>query len=86
MNNMLQLHNAIEKLMREYNRVYNHVRANNDWKNPFRNIISRDIPELLQQSANISSPYQVVGSYGKGRWTAVPWIAVFDSRKTTSAQ
>ena len=86
MNNMLQLHNAIEKLMREYNRVYNHVRANDDWKNPFRNIISRDIPELLQQSANISAPYQVVGSYGKGRWTAVPWIAVFDSRKTTSAQ
>ena len=84
--NYHQLRNTIEKLMREYDSVYNHVRANNDWKNSFRNIISKDIPNLLQKCANISVPYQVVGSYGKGRWTAVPWIAVFDSRKTTSAQ
>lgn len=83
---LIQLRNTIEKLMREYHKVYNHVRTNNDWKNPFRNIISRDIPGLLQQVAHISAPYQIVGSYGKGRWTAVPWIAVFDSRKTTSAQ
>ena len=84
--NAHQLRNVIEKLMREYDSVYNHVRANNDWKNPFRNIVSYEIPNLLQQCAEIRPPYKVVGSYGKGRWTAVPWIAIFDSRITTSAQ
>ena len=83
---MLQLRNTIEKLMREYDTVYSHVRANNDWKNPFRNIVSNELPHLLQKCAEIGTPYKVVGSYGKGRWTAVPWIAVFDSRLTTSAQ
>ena len=87
MNNMaLELHNAINRLLREYKNVYEHVKSQNDWKNPFRELISKDIPDLLRKGANISSPYQVVGSYGKGRWTAVPWIAVFDSRITTSAQ
>lgn len=82
----LELHNTINRLLRDYKNVYEHVKSKNDWKNPFRELISKDIPELLRKGANISSPYQVVGSYGKGRWTAVPWIAVFDSRITTSAQ
>ena len=87
MNNIaLELHNAIHRLLREYKNVYEHVKSKNDWKNPFRELISKDIPDLLKRGANISSPYQVVGSYGKGRWTAVTWIAVFDSRITTSAQ
>ena len=30
--------------------------------------------------------YKVKGSVGAGRWTDVPWIAVFDKRITTSAQ
>ncbi len=87
MNNIaLELHNAIYRLLREYKNVYENVKSKNDWKNPFRELISKDIPDLLKKGASISSPYQVVGSYGKGRWTAVPWIAVFDSRITTSAQ
>ena len=87
MNNIaLELQNAIHRLLREYKNVYEYVKSKNDWKNPFRELISKDIPDLLRNGANIPSPYHVVGSYGKGRWTAVPWIAVFDSRITTSAQ
>lgn len=85
-NKLLQLRNTVEKLMREYDSVYNHVRTNNDWKNAFRDIVSSEIPGLLQQCAGINAPYKIVGSYGKGRWTAVPWIAIFDTRITTSAQ
>lgn len=83
---LYKLKNNIEKLMREYDQIYNHVSANNDWKNPFRNIIGTDIPRELAQCAGIKEPYIVEGSYGKGRWTAVPWIAVFDKRITSSAQ
>jgi len=80
------LHDTLYKLLTEYASVYDAVKTAEDWKNPFRNIIGNDIPSLLQECAEIELPYKVVGSYGKGRWTAVPWIAVFDSRITTSAQ
>ena len=74
------------KVIDEYASVYSYVRENNDWKNPFRELISNSIPTLLRSTAGIEPPYIVEGSYGKGRWTGVPWIAVFDSRITTSAQ
>ena len=81
-----QLHEKFEILLSEYSDIYEKVRGEQDWKNPFREIVAKDIPMLLEKCANIRSPYKILGSYGKGRWTAVPWIAVFDSRITTSAQ
>ncbi len=81
-----QLHNAFKRLMSDYASVYEVVKTNNDWKNSFRDIIVKEIPNLLCDCADIGNPYNVVGSYGKGRWTAVPWVAVFDTRITSSAQ
>lgn len=80
------LHDLFLQLMREYRSVYARVIAGGDWKNSFRELISKSIPEQLISCAEITSPYAVVGSYGKGRWTSVPWIAVFDTRITSSAQ
>ncbi len=80
------LHSNIKTFMSEYDNVYRQVKQNQDWKNPFRAIVSETIPSALKQCANIEMPYLVEGSYGKGRWTEVPWIAVFDSRITKSAQ
>ncbi len=82
----LQLHNAVSKLINEYAGVYESVKTSDDWKNPFRSIISDEIPALLRECGSVGHPYSIVGSYGKGRWTSVPWIAVFDTRITTSAQ
>ncbi len=81
-----QLRAAFYKLTDEYASVYDHVLSTGDWKNPFREIISKEIPKMLVPAAGLSTPYIVVGSYGKGRWTSVPWIAIFDSRITTTAQ
>ena len=81
-----QLHEKFKVLLSDYQDVYERVTREGDWKNPFRDIIANDIPQLLKECADIQDPYITVGSYGKGRWTAVPWIAVFDSRITTSAQ
>ena len=60
------------KVIDEYASVYSYVRENNDWKNPFRELISNSIPTLLRTTAGIEQPYIVEGSYGKGRWTGVP--------------
>ena len=85
MDSYQQLREKMMTLMSNYADVYEAVKKDKDWKNPFRDIIGHDIPKLLCSSADIKNPYTVVGSYGKGRWTAVPWIAVFDTRITTSA-
>lgn len=77
---------AIQKLMANYSKTYDYVVSHSDWKNPFREIISKEIPALLTECAGLSSPYKVEGSYGKGRWTQVPWISIFDTRITSSAQ
>lgn len=82
----MTLHDLVYQWMDKYAESLTSVKENNDFKNPFREIISKEIPTLLTERTPVSSPYSVVGSYGKGRWTDVPWIAVFDSRITTSAR
>lgn len=82
----MTLHDFVYRWIDEYASVLSSVKEKSDFKNPFREIIAKDIPALLTDLTPISAPYIVTGSYGKGRWTDVPWIAVFDSRITTSAQ
>lgn len=85
-NAYLELRNAFKKVMLEYASVYEYVKDNKDWKNPFRNVIADDIPNLIRQCTGIGNPYNVVGSYGKGCWTVTPWVAIFDTGITKSAQ
>ncbi len=73
---------SLKKWMSEYKTVYSDVIAKNDWKNPFRDTIGREIPELLKECSEIKDPYIVVGSYGKGRWTQVSWISCPSSTLT----
>ena len=80
------LYEKFRILMTEYASVYERVKQEKTWKDPFRDIISKDIPTLIKNCASITQPYLAEGSYGKGLWTAVPWIAIFDSRITMSAQ
>ena len=82
----MTLHDLVYRWMDEYADILSSVKENNDFKNPFREIISKKIPMSLTERTPVSSPYRVWGSYGKGRWTDVPWIGVFDSRITTSAR
>ena len=85
-NNENQLQNMFRKVMENYAVILEAVKTKNDFKNEFRNIIAYDIPELLRHKVRMESHYKIVGSYGKGRWTDVPWIAVLDDRITTSAR
>ena len=86
MNDYDRLRDKLIELMDQYGNVYERVKKEDDYKNSFRDIISHDIPELIRKCVPLNHPYIVNGSCGKGRWTAVPWIAVFDQRITTTAQ
>lgn len=71
--------------MDNYNTELINARATSNFKKPLGNIVRHDIPELLSVNLN-KSIYSVKGSVGAGRWTDVPWISVFDTRITQSAQ
>ncbi len=42
--------------------------------------------ELSRLVAQYGKRYKVIGSCGKGRWAACPWIAIFDTLITDNAQ
>lgn len=79
------LQKLFKRFMDEYDTELIAARRDEDFKRPFGKLVRRDITSLIdaQLQANI---YKVKGSVGAGRWTDVPWIAVFDKRITTSAQ
>ena len=83
--------NSISKLFTQlitkYGEIYSHVTINKDYKNSFGSIIRHDIPNELKKITGLNeSIYSIKGSHGAGRWTSVPWIAIFDKRMTISAQ
>ncbi len=61
------------------------ARREENFKRPFGVLVRKSIPSLLKEHLD-SDTYVVKGSVGAGRWTDVPWIAVFDKRITQSAQ
>lgn len=81
----MNLKKMFYQFMNEYADELNKARAHEDFKRPFGNIVRHDIAQIIQEKVD-RSIYKVKGSVGAGRWTDVPWIAVFDTRITSSAQ
>ena len=82
---MSSLKSMLHKFMDEYASELSAARATEDFKRPFGRLVRQDIATYLQEKLD-ASVYYVKGSVGAGRWTDVPWIAVFDKRITKSAQ
>ena len=73
------------RFINEYNTELKNARNSEDFKRPFGRLVRQDITEKIQSRLDINV-YKAKGSVGAGRWTDVPWVAVFDKRITTSAQ
>lgn len=73
------------RFINEYGDELAEARAHEDFRRPFGNLVRHDIAQMIQEKVD-RSIYKVKGSVGAGRWTDVPWIAVFDTRITSSAQ
>lgn len=82
---MNSLQSMFYKFMDEYASELTAARATEDFKRPFGRLVRQDIATYIQNCVD-ASIYSVKGSVGAGRWTDVPWIAVFDKRITKSAQ
>ena len=79
------LQKLLKKFIGEYESELMIARRDDDYKRPFGKIVRQDITSLIRVRLP-ENTYKVKGSVGAGRWTDVPWIAVFDKRITTSAQ
>mgnify|MGYP003309559184 CR=1 FL=1 len=72
-----------QQLMREYAHTYEEVKRTQNFKHPFSTLIRKDITDAIREDAKLDqNQYIIKGSCGAGRWTAVPWIAIFDKRIT----
>lgn len=77
----MSLRAALELFIQEYPSAMTRPFA----KDAVASFISNEVPEIVS-SVIQNDRYIVEGSAGKGRWALVPWVAVFDSLVTDSAQ
>ena len=82
---MDNLQAMLHQFIDEYASELSLARKEDNFKRPFGALVRQSIPGLLKEHLD-SDTYVVKGSVGAGRWTDVPWIAVFDKRITQSAQ
>ena len=81
----MQLHDMFYKFMSDYASELKDARLTGDYKRPWGELVRQTIKNVIQGKI-ANETYYVKGSVGAGRWTDVPWIAIFDKRITTSAQ
>ena len=85
MNNKMQ--ELLCRFMSEYASTYDEVLKTKNFKHPVGSLIKTTITNEIRNNSGLDqNKYIVKGSYGVGRWTTVPWIAIFDSRITDTAQ
>lgn len=81
----MNLKDMLLKFMNEYTTELAEAKATEDYKRPFGDLVRQGIAGYIRGKVDVNQ-YKVKGSVGAGRWTDVPWIAVFDKRITSSAQ
>ncbi len=76
----------IKKLINEYADIYAHAWETGNFRDPIASMVRNDIADDFRRISYLdSNKYSVKASCGTGRYTAVPWIAVFDKRITEKA-
>jgi len=75
--------NEINYILENYLKAKTEEFKNHSIANHIRNVPSKDIQNLAHLD---SKKYLVTGSPGQGNWAGVPWIAVFDTDITDSAE
>lgn len=81
----MMLKDLFYEFMNKYAFELAEARKTENFKRPFGDLVRKDIKKEISVLVN-DETYYVKGSVGAGRWTDVPWVAVFDTRITRSAQ
>lgn len=71
-----------ENILSDYPETYGKEYANN----PLAKLIRETIPARIKSFITDNVRFLIKGSAGAGNWTAIPWIAIFDTLITDTAQ
>lgn len=83
----MNLNYNFNKLIDNYSNIYSEVWKEEKFKHPFGEFIRNDIPiSIYDLNILDRNRYTIKASCGVGRWTPVPWIAVFDTNITKRAR
>jgi len=74
-------HNLIE-ILENYFKEKENTFKGNALAHKIRNAYPKSIENIISDKER----YKIDGSPGKGRWSNIPWIAIFDKLITNSAQ
>jgi len=78
----VSLNIALKRILEEYKDARGHSFAGNS----MADFIRDQFPQAIREATVDSDRYLFEGSPGKGRWSSVPWGAVFDRLVTETAQ
>jgi len=59
--------------------------GNGLFDDPVRDLLGTELPQQIQSVID-AGDFEVHGSAGQGRWTAIPWVAIRDPRESKSIQ
>ena len=83
----MRLNECFKELMYNYSEIYSKVWSEEKFKHPFGDFIREEIPKsIFSLSLLDTNRYIIKASCGVGRWTPVPWIAIFDTNITKRAR
>lgn len=83
----MSLTNNLIKFVTEYGAAFKQVWREERFSHPLGNFIRSELAQSFKDVQIIDPKiYEVKASCGAGRWSRVPWIAIFDKRITQSAQ
>ena len=81
------MENVLREFIERFIREYPNEKKESYGNNALGEFIRRKVPEKIFKTGIIKKEeYIVKGSVGTGRWTAIPWVAIYDINVTNSAQ
>jgi hypothetical protein len=77
------LSELFEKILREYPICKDKETFSG---NPLAMLVRRDLPNIINTTGVLGVHHIIRGSVGQGKWANVPWVAIMDTRLTTTTQ
>jgi hypothetical protein len=80
---MADLQKLFQDITGQWNSSIKQIFSGHPLANKFRNEFVEAIQSIVKEAGK---SFEVKGSVGAGNWASVPWLSIFDSEITRSAQ
>lgn len=78
--------NTIKEILRLKKKLYDKEGVLNDELEHYKDLLSKVLPDEISGNIDINESMKIKGSFGQGRLSEVPWVAILDETITKSTQ